>query len=149
LPVQEDGFPSFSDINKAPILEACIKESYRLNHISSGRAERVVPVGKEYDGVFLPKSVSTETPIINTKQDGLIFDLQKIVSTSTLAIQHSQSVFTQPHIYNPDRWLQANPDQLRIMERFYMPFGYGARVCLGKVFAIVEVKLLVACLLLQ
>ncbi|PVI02287.1 cytochrome P450 CYP625A1 [Periconia macrospinosa] len=129
LPSQEDGFPSFGDINKAPILEACIKESYRLNPISSGRAERVVPVGKEYDGVFLPRGT--------------------IVSTSTLAIQHSRSVFTQPHIYNPDRWLQANPDQLRTMERFYIPFGYGARVCLGKAFATVEVKLLVACLLLE
>ena len=62
LPVSEDGFPSFGDINKAPILEACIKESYRLNPISSGRAERVVPVGKEYDGVFLPKAVSMKTP---------------------------------------------------------------------------------------
>jgi cytochrome P450 len=62
LPVSEDGFPSFGDINKAPILEACIKESYRLNPISSGRAERVVPVGKEYDGVFLPKAVSIKTP---------------------------------------------------------------------------------------
>jgi cytochrome P450 len=35
------------------------------------------------------------------------------------------------------------------MERFYMPFGYGARVCLGKAFATVEVKLLVACLILH
>lgn len=62
LPVQEDKFPSFGDINKAPILEVCIKESYRLNPISSGRAERVVSIGKEYDGVFLPKAVSTKTP---------------------------------------------------------------------------------------
>lgn len=33
------------------------------------------------------------------------------------------------------------------METCYIPFGYGARVCLGKAFATVEVKLLVACLL--
>jgi len=35
------------------------------------------------------------------------------------------------------------------MEKFYMPFGYGARLCLGKAFATVEVKLLVGCLLLR
>lgn len=58
LPVQEDGFPSFSDVNSAPVLDACIKESYRVNPISSGRAERVLSVGKEYDGVFLPSGVS-------------------------------------------------------------------------------------------
>ena len=57
LPRQGDGFPSFSDINAAPILDACIKESYRLNPLSSGRAERVVPMGKEYDGVFIPPGV--------------------------------------------------------------------------------------------
>lgn len=58
LPCQEDGFPSFADINDAPVLEACVKESYRLNPLSSGRAERVVLVGKEYDGVFVPAGVS-------------------------------------------------------------------------------------------
>ncbi|KZL86606.1 cytochrome p450 family protein, partial [Colletotrichum incanum] len=129
LSLEADGLPSFGNINKTPVLEACIKESYRLNPISSGRAERVVPVGKKYDGVFLPKGT--------------------IVSTSTLAIQHTKSVFHQPHIYDPNRWFGAGPDQLRTMEKFYMPFGYGSRVCLGKAFATVEVKLLVACLLLQ
>lgn len=59
LPCQDDGFPSFADINAAPILDACIKESYRLNPLSSGRAERVVPIGKEYDGVFVPTGVRT------------------------------------------------------------------------------------------
>lgn len=61
LPCQEDGFPSFADINDAPILEAAIKESYRLNPLSSGRAERVVPVGKEYDTVFVPEGVCLST----------------------------------------------------------------------------------------
>ncbi|KAH8803366.1 cytochrome P450 CYP625A1 [Xylogone sp. PMI_703] len=127
LPIQEDGLLLFDDIDKAPILEACIKESYRLNPISAGRAERIVPLGKEYNGVFLPNGT--------------------IVSASALAVQHSTSVFPEPHIYNPDRWLQASSDQLRNMEKYYMPFGYGARLCLVKAFATVEVKLLVACLL--
>ncbi|ETS76976.1 hypothetical protein PFICI_10850 [Pestalotiopsis fici W106-1] len=129
LPMGEDEFPCFGDINKAPILEACIKESYRLNPISSGRAERVVPTGKEYDGIFIPQGT--------------------IVSTSTLAMHHSRSIFPRPEVYDPDRWLHPSPEQLRTMERHYMPFGYGARICLGKAFATVEVKLLVAYLLLR
>ncbi|KAM3517790.1 hypothetical protein NHJ13051_008690 [Beauveria bassiana] len=127
LPVQEDGFPSLDDINKAPILQACVKESYRLNPSSSGRAERIAPVGKEYDGVFIPKGTT--------------------VSTSTVAIQRTRSVFPEPDVYNPNRWLEADAEQLRVMETFYMPFGYGARVCLGRNFANVEVKLAVAFLL--
>lgn len=35
------------------------------------------------------------------------------------------------------------------METFYIPWGYGARICLGKAFATLEVKLLVAYLLLR
>jgi cytochrome P450 len=35
------------------------------------------------------------------------------------------------------------------MHAHYIPFGYGARLCLGKPFATLEVKLLVAFLLLR
>lgn len=35
------------------------------------------------------------------------------------------------------------------MDAHYMPFGYGARTCLGKAFADVQVKLLVAAVILN
>lgn len=35
------------------------------------------------------------------------------------------------------------------MESCYMPFGYGARLCLGKAFALAEIKIMMACLLLR
>jgi cytochrome P450 len=35
------------------------------------------------------------------------------------------------------------------MEAYYIPFGYGARVCLGKVFANAEVKLLTTAVVLN
>ena len=52
-------------------------------------------------------------------------------------------------MYNPGRWLEADPEQLRAMQAHYIPFGYGTRLCLGKPFATLEVKLLVAFLLLR
>lgn len=64
LNFQEDGMPSFADINKAPVLDACIRESYRINPISSGRAERIVPVTKPYDGVVIPANVCNNPPPI-------------------------------------------------------------------------------------
>lgn len=62
LPVKEDGLPDFGDIMAAPILDACIRESNRLNPLSSGRAERVVPTTKAYNGVVLPAGVSHVFP---------------------------------------------------------------------------------------
>ncbi|KAL7917976.1 cytochrome P450 family protein [Trichoderma austrokoningii] len=129
LPVKGDGLPSFDDIVAAPILDACIRESNRLNPLSSGRAERVVPITRAYNGVILPAGT--------------------IVSTSTLAIHHRPDVFLDAHTYRPDRWLEADEIGLRAMEACYMPFGYGARLCLGKAFAVAEIKLLIAGIMLE
>jgi hypothetical protein len=62
LPVNEDGETSFDDIKSAPILDACVRESSRINPLSSGRAERVVPITKAYNGIILPGGVSTPFP---------------------------------------------------------------------------------------
>jgi len=59
LPTQGDGLPSFADIDAAPILDACVRESSRIHPLSSGRAERVVPVTKVYDQVIIPAGVSS------------------------------------------------------------------------------------------
>ncbi|KZZ89431.1 Cytochrome P450 [Moelleriella libera RCEF 2490] len=55
---ESDGLPRFSDIDKAPVLDASIRESFRINPISSGRAERVIPHDEVYDGVIIAAGVS-------------------------------------------------------------------------------------------
>ncbi|GAB7354915.1 hypothetical protein MBLNU459_g5543t1 [Dothideomycetes sp. NU459] len=57
LPLQDDGMPSFTDVDRSRVLDACVRESFRVNPLSSGRAERVVPVAKSYEGVYLPRGV--------------------------------------------------------------------------------------------
>jgi cytochrome P450 len=74
---------------------------------------------------------------------------QTVVSSSTLALHRSPAVFEDPLAYDPGRWLQASPEQLRAMEAHHIPFGYGARLCLGQSFANAEIKLFVACLVLK
>ena len=59
LPAQDDGLPSFADIDAASILDACLRESSRIHPLSSGRAERVVPTTKAYDQVIVPAGVSS------------------------------------------------------------------------------------------
>ena len=71
------------------------------------------------------------------------------VSASTIALHQNQTVFLSPEVFDPSRWLDLPPDQLQHMERSFIPFGYGARICLGKTLATMEIKLLIACLCLR
>lgn len=59
LPTEVDGLPSFTDIDVAPTLDACLQESSRIHPLASGRAERVVPMTKVYDQVIIPAGVSS------------------------------------------------------------------------------------------
>ena len=58
LPLDGDGFPTFESVIAAPVLDSCVRESSRIHPLSSGHAERVVPIQKLYDGVILPAGVS-------------------------------------------------------------------------------------------
>lgn len=75
--------------------------------------------------------------------------MQTIVSTLTLALHHRPEVFPDPQAYKPERWLHAKGEVLRVMQSCYIPFGYGARLCLGKPFAQAGIKHFVAGILMQ
>lgn len=74
---------------------------------------------------------------------------QITISASTLALHHDATVFNDPYSFQPGRWMQAEPAHRVIMDKHYMPFGYGARFCLGSNFALVQIKILVALTVLQ
>ncbi|KAI4273875.1 MAG: hypothetical protein LQ337_004326 [Flavoplaca oasis] len=58
MPLIEDGPSAFNSLQSAPILDACITESSRLNPLSSGRAERVVLATRTYNHIVLPANVN-------------------------------------------------------------------------------------------
>jgi len=49
--------------------------------------------------------------------------------------------------YRPERWLEANPAEMKLMERNFLAFGSGARTCLGKNISLLEMSKLVPQLL--
>lgn len=51
-------------------------------------------------------------------------------------------------MFNPRRWLATSSEGLLTLDRSFIPFGYGARLCLGKAFATLQVKMLVAAIFL-
>ncbi|KAL4957551.1 benzoate 4-monooxygenase cytochrome P450 [Aspergillus filifer] len=121
--VQE--LPVFKNINNARCLEACLLEVYRLNPAVSGRSERVIPHGGcTIDGFYIPEDT--------------------IISSSATTIHNNSQIFPNPNEFNPDRWLSTTSEKRKMMESHLQPFGYGARLCLGKPLATLELKLLLA-----
>ncbi|RMI99785.1 hypothetical protein CDV36_015953 [Fusarium kuroshium] len=124
LPREPDNLPDWAALNKMPILEACMRESYRLNPVASGRAERVLAKDTRYGEIFIQKNT--------------------IASASTIALHLDPEVWVDPLEFNPRRWLDATPEEFVRLERWFVPFGYGARLCLGKAYANLQVKTFVA-----
>ncbi|KAI9751216.1 MAG: hypothetical protein M1835_001251 [Candelina submexicana] len=131
LPIQKGGLPSFADINNhVPVLEACLREVTRLHPASSGRAERVIPYGGHtLSGVYVPGKT--------------------IVTTSVVSLHRDENIFPAPDQFFPKRWLEGSELDLKKRNAHLIPFGYGGRICLGKPFAIMEIKMLAAGLYLR
>ena len=57
-------------------------------------------------------------------------------------MHHDSRYFTNPEVFNPERW--ADDFEKSLPRGVYFPFGDGARVCIGKSFAMMEAILLLA-----
>ncbi|MGM1065215.1 cytochrome P450 [Saccharothrix sp. Mg75] len=64
------------------------------------------------------------------------------VIVSPHALHHDPAVFPDPHRFDPDRWATAD-----VPRGGYVPFGAGARQCLGNAFARTEVVVTLATVL--
>ena len=56
--------------------------------------------------------------------------IQTPISMTPRDILRDPSFFPEPSKFSPERWLSNNPDLARI-ERAYIPYGRGSRICLG------------------
>ncbi|KAI1965949.1 hypothetical protein LOZ58_000850 [Ophidiomyces ophidiicola] len=130
LPAEDDGFPQWADVDASCFLDAFMREALRVNPGASGRQERYIEdPTKSYGGYFLPAGT--------------------LVTASTIALHYDSKVYTNPNSFCPERWLGQSPEKARQMENSFIPFGYGARICLGKALGIMELKMLAAFLLLR
>jgi cytochrome P450 len=67
------------------------------------------------------------------------------VLISQYLIHHHPSIWDDPTVFNPDRFL---PEYVAKRPKFaYLPFGAGPRVCLGSGFATMEMQMVLAMLL--
>ncbi|KAL6250772.1 hypothetical protein RBB50_003075 [Rhinocladiella similis] len=120
--------PPYSVLSELPVLEAVIMELWRLWPAAPASLERVTPdEGTVIDGVFVPGKT--------------------IVSCQPFTEQRNPTIFPNPACYSPQRWLDADKETLETMREQMTLFGKGARACLGRRIATMEIKTVVAALL--
>ncbi|CAG8973327.1 hypothetical protein HYALB_00000090 [Hymenoscyphus albidus] len=130
-------FSSQEEINSAKIpnltyLPAVLSEALRLFPPVPGHMRRVVPSGHHV-------TISGHTVPPDTR-----------VAVDIYSTGHCSHNFFKPEEFIPERWLADPPAEFRNDKRkVIQPFLVGPRACIGKAFAQLEMKLVLASLLLE
>ncbi|CCI36511.1 putative cytochrome P450 110 [Microcystis aeruginosa PCC 9701] len=114
--------PNPIDITRLPYLSAVCSETLRIHPVGMLTFPRVVQEPVELDGYPLEKGT--------------------ILMGCIYLSHHREQTFPDSHTFKPERFLEK---QFTPYE--YMPFGGGARRCIGEVLAIYEMKIAIATIL--
>ncbi|KAH7129731.1 cytochrome P450 [Dactylonectria estremocensis] len=116
---------SFKETQDMPYLQAVIKEALRLNPAVGMPLERVVPDGgATIAGQFFPGGTT--------------------VGINSWVEHVNPSVFgPDPTVFRPERWFENDKQKLDMMNRHWIPFGMGARTCIGRHISTLEMAKLI------
>jgi cytochrome P450 len=64
------------------------------------------------------------------------------VAYSPYLLHHRPDLYLDPERFDPDRW--TDPRAAHVPRGTYVPFGFGARKCIGDTFGLVEAALTLA-----
>lgn len=125
IEARPDKMVSWSESQKLPYLDAVIQESFRVHPAAGLILERIVPPqGMDILGTFVPGGT--------------------IVGCNAWVLHRRSEVFgSDVDTFRPERWIEASPEQLRVMKATMFQFGAGARTCIGKNVSLLEVYKLV------
>jgi cytochrome P450 len=111
-------------VNHLPYTLACIKEALRLHPPASNLFARVSgKQGQLIDGHYVPSGVE--------------------VTSNAYVVQRDPELYApDPQAFRPERWL-GDKDKAQELETMSFVFGIGARICLGKDIALMELYKLI------
>ncbi|XP_071100115.1 probable cytochrome P450 12a5, mitochondrial [Haliotis cracherodii] len=112
--------PTDEDVSRMPYLKAVFKESLRILPVAPGNG-RSSTRDLVLSGFRIPK--------------GTVMALHHDVTG------HDDQQFHEASQFRPERWLRSPENQQTVHPFIFMPFGFGARGCVGKRFAEQEVAL--------
>lgn len=113
--------PGVSDLPNLPYLEMVVKESLRI-----------LPAVWAY----------LREPIDDVELGGYTIEKGSVIFINPFVTQRDPRFFDDPLEFRPERFSPEN--EKKIMRGAYVPFGAGPRICIGKAFAMMEARLVVA-----
>lgn len=120
----EEPLTHYEIVHSLPFLTAVINEGLRIANSVSGRLARSNPrTACTYKSYTLPPST--------------------VISMSIKGNHSNESIFPEPTLFKPDRWL-VKDEELKRLERYFSPFGRGSRSCIGKELAVMNLYLMTA-----
>ncbi|RYP52381.1 hypothetical protein DL768_002412 [Monosporascus sp. mg162] len=129
-------FTNGSEIRSGPrltscsYLRACIDETLRLSPALPGTLWREQA----------PEARSPKEPLL---VDGHVIPDGTQIGVNTYALLHNDEYFPEPFAFKPERW-QSGSGFREASKEAFVPFSLGARGCLGKSMAYLEVSLVIA-----
>lgn len=104
----------YQEAAKLPYLSACVKESLRLNSpVGFGIPRYVPPGGANIAGRWFPGGYKVQVNLNVIHRDKEIFG-------------------DDADVFRPERWIEADADTLKRMNKHSHAFGFGTRVCIGE-----------------
>jgi cytochrome P450 len=115
------------ELNDCEYLLACIDESMRVTPVIGGLTQRATLTGGiEIDGQLIPGKTDVGVP--------------------HHAIFRNEEYFADPWTYEPRRWMasETSKETIKAARAAFWPLGIGLTECIGKKWALIELKLAIA-----
>ncbi|KAJ7596548.1 cytochrome P450 [Mycena floridula] len=119
--------PDFTDRGSLPYIDALVLEVFRWNPVAPLGLPHMATADDEYNGYH----ISAGTMVLG----------------NSWTILHDPATYPDPQRFNPDRFLVSAPGREAAVDHLSVAFGYGRRICPGRLMAEASLWISIACIL--
>ncbi|KAI6026788.1 cytochrome P450 [Pisolithus microcarpus] len=136
------GEPSYDQLTTGfPYLDAVVQETLRFRPAAQERVRQA----NEYDVIPLSEPVQTKSGEV---VDSIAVERGTVIGISIPCMNRSEAIWgPDAKVFKPERWLEPDGITKKAQEvkghRHVLTFSDGPRTCIGKLFAVAEIKMVI------